>query len=97
MPKQKKRKAISMADRVKLVSHRQIQILRLMAAGYRRKEICKILNFTEGTLQQHKSRMRVHLKLPIQAWTGMLIRYKVKYGLPDDWEIEDYLTEEDID
>ena len=46
---------INAFDKPELLSEREIEILRLVAAGYSNKEIAKALNLSEGTVKNHVS------------------------------------------
>lgn len=65
-------------DAMRLLTERQRQILRLVAAGYTAKEIGRMLHITSKTVEFHKGRMMRQLQLQS---TVELARYALTHGL----------------
>ena len=63
---------------LRLLTERQQQILRLVAAGYTAKEIGRMLHITSKTVEFHKGRMMRQLQLQS---TVELARYALTHGL----------------
>lgn len=63
-----------------LLTHRQREILKLVAAGYTAKEIGRMLHITSKTVEFHKGRLMRQLELQS---TVELARYALNHGLSD--------------
>lgn len=59
------------------LSEREMEVLRLIACGYTNKEVARLLDISTKTIETHKARAMVKLKLRIRA---ELIRYAATHG-----------------
>lgn len=61
-----------------VLSRRELQVLRLLAQGYKHAEIAAELSVVERTVEFHKQNIKAKLKLPT---TAQLVRYAVRREL----------------
>jgi len=62
----------------KNLTHRQAEILQLLAEGHSTKEIANILHISPRTVETHKYNMMHELKLKT---TADLVKYAIKQGI----------------
>ena len=72
------RSAIEARTPLLKLTTRQMEVMRLVASGYRTREVAKALNLSEKTVETHRSQLMRKLGLET---TASLVRYAMRCGL----------------
>lgn len=63
------------------LSAREIDVLRLMGAGWRTNEIARKLSVSVKTVETHRAHLYRKLGMPSDAGPGALVRYAIEHGM----------------
>lgn len=70
-------KAVEAREPLKRLTSRQIEVMRLVASGYRTREVAKLLKLSAKTVESHRHQLM--RKLGLDSTAG-LVRYAVRVG-----------------
>jgi DNA-binding NarL/FixJ family response regulator len=71
------RAAVEAREPLKRLTSRQIEVMRLVASGYRTREVAKVLKLSAKTVESHRHQLM--RKLGLESTAG-LVRYAVRVG-----------------
>jgi DNA-binding NarL/FixJ family response regulator len=69
--------AVEAREPLKRLTSRQIEVMRLVASGYRTREVAKVLKLSAKTVESHRHQLM--RKLGLESTAG-LVRYAVRVG-----------------